>query len=352
MRIARVSVGRASMPRVDPSWRTATYAASAVEGLIVEVEADGLVGIGGTAAHPNSVTGDVLEAQLKGPVSNALVGTDALERTAIRERLRGAQLHRSAVSAVDLALNDLVGKRAGLPCHALWGGAVRPGGEVIRFVGVKSPTELVAAAGALMEEGFTHLKVKLGTGLAEDVERIRALRSDFGDRVWIAVDGNGAYRTDGAIELSRALEPYDVRLIEQPIDYDDLEGLARLTAASPIPIMADQSVRGVDSALEVCRRHAAHVVSIKAGQTGSLDECRRVAEMCLAFGIRVHVGGGGHPCVVDAAMAQVAVSVPGIEEECEVGEHLAVSGDITSGLIRNGRFEVTDAPGLGVSIVD
>ena len=88
MKIERVSVRRVSMPRVDPGWRTATYAASAVEGLIVEIEADGVVGIGGAAAHPNSVTGDVLGAQLEGPVSSILVGADALERTSLVERLR------------------------------------------------------------------------------------------------------------------------------------------------------------------------------------------------------------------------------------------------------------------------
>ena len=92
-------------------------------------------------------------------------------------------------------------------------------------------------------------------------------------------------------------------------------------------------------------------MSIKAGQTGSLDECRRVAELCLAFGVRVHIGGGGHPSVVDAAMAQVAASVPGIEDACEVGECLAVTGDPTTGfIIRDGRFELTDAPGLGITL--
>ena len=117
--------------------------------------------------------------------------------------------------------------------------------------------------------------------------------------------------------------------------------------------MADQFVRGVASALQVCQRHAADVVSIKAGQTGSLDECRRVAELCPAFGPRGHVGGGGHPSVVDAAMAHVASSVPGIDEECEVGECLAITGDLTTGFtIRDGRYELSDAPGLGVTLTE
>jgi L-Ala-D/L-Glu epimerase len=351
LRIAELRVHTATMPRVDPAWRTASYAASAVEGIVVELEADGLIGIGGTAAHPRAAAGFDIPGQLKTGARSILLGADALDRRALVEQLRAAGLHASAVSAVDLALNDLLAKTVGAPCYALWGGATRRGGPVARFVGIKPPEQVAVAAGTLLEDGFTHFKVKLGTGLADDVARIRALRAALGSDVWISVDGNGAYTVDEAIELSHALERFDVSMIEQPIDYADIDGLTRLTAASPIPIMADQCVRGVDSALEVCQRHAADIVSIKPGQTGSLDECRRVAELCLAFGIRAHVGGSAHPSIVDAAMAHLAVSVPGIDEVSEVGESLAVTGDLTAGFtIRDGRFELTDESGFGVAL--
>ena len=218
------------------------------------------------------------------------------------------------------------------------------------MVGLKTPADLEAAARTLLEQGFAHLKVKVGTSPAEDAARIRRLREAFGPRLWIAVDGNGAYAPDEAIDLSRALAPYDVRLIEQPIDYRDLDGLARVTAASPIPIMADQYVTDVASALRLCQRRAAHLVSIKATKMGSLDECRRVAELCQAFGIGVHVGGSAGPAVVEAAQAQLAAALPWIDEECEVGEFLAVTGDPSVGVtIRDGRLELGDAAGLGVT---
>src|SRR5207253_3071448 len=142
---------------------------------------------------------------------------------------------------------------------------------------------------------------KIGTGLAEDIERIRELRETFGNDIWIAVDGNGACTPAGAIELSRALEVYGVALIEQPISYNDLNGLAEITQASRIPIMVDQCVKDVTSALAVCQMKAAHVVSTKATSLGSLDDCRRVYEICRAFGVRVHFAGSVTSAIVDIA---------------------------------------------------
>lgn len=351
MQITNVRITRVSMPRVDPAWRTSSYAASSVEGFLLEIEAEGLVGLGGTAAHPSQISGDDLEAQLNGPVRAALLGLDALAGNQVRQRLRAEGVHSRALLAADLALHDLFGQRANLPCHALWGGAVRTSLPVVRMVGIKAPPELEAAVGSLVDQGFTHLKVKIGTGIEEDVERIYLLRRVFGPSLWIGVDGNGAYTPDEAIALARKLEPYDVQLIEQPIDYRDLVGLARVTEASPIPIMADQCVTDVASALRLCQRRAAHVVSIKATKMGSIDECRRVAELCLAFGIGVHVGGSVAPSVVDAAQAHLAAALPWIDEECELAEFRAVTGDPTSGvIIRDGRLQLGTAPGLGISM--
>jgi L-Ala-D/L-Glu epimerase len=355
MKIESVRIIRASMPRSDPEWRTASYAASDVQGLLLEIAAGGAIGIGGLAARPpgKGTPVEELERQLVGPIRSTLIGQDALNRTALLQKLQAAGLQRSAVSAIDIALHDLLGQATELPCYALWGGAALPEVAVVRMVGIKPPEQLVDAVGVMMDEGYTHFKVKLGTGVAEDEARVRALREAYGDRIWIGIDGNGAYSVDDAIALSRALEPHDVRLIEQPIDYTDLDGLAHLTSVSPVPIMSDQIVNSVAAALEVCQRRAAHVVAIKVGQTGSIDQCRQVAEMCLAFGLRVHVGGGAHPAIIDAAAAHVAVSVPGIDPEAEIGECFALTNDPISGYgFERGRWRPGTTPGFGVGIAE
>ncbi|MBI4529296.1 MAG: hypothetical protein HY695_36315 [Deltaproteobacteria bacterium] len=350
MKIDEFRLSRFKMERLDPTWRTASYAATGVDGFVIEIFAGSTVGIGGTAAHPNSMAADDLENQLNGPVRNALVGADPRLGNLIHQELLASNVHPRARLAADLALHDLIGKIAGLPCHAFWGGSIRSKVKVVRMVGIKPPSELKTAVEALLQQGFKHLKVKIGTGLAEDVERIRTLRRQFGNDIWIAVDGNSAYSPSSAIKLSRALEPYGVSLIEQPIDYNDLNGLARVTQASRIPIMADQCVTDPSSALAVCRMGAAHIVSIKGTSLGSLDECRRVYEICRAFGIRIHFGGSVVSAIADMAQAQLAASLPGVDEECEVGEFMAVKGDPVTGVdINHGELEVGSEPGWGLS---
>ncbi len=351
MKITDVRVTRLKMPRVDPAWRTASYADNSVEGFILEIDADGMTGIGGTAGHPRSMPADKLEAQLRGPIRGALLGANALSGNVVRVAIGKTDVDARAAIAADLALYDLAGKIANLPCHALWGGTVRSQVRIVRMVGIKAPDDLVATVGQLLEQGITHMKVKIGTGINEDVERIRALRKAFAEGICIGIDGNGAYTPDQAIELSRALAPYNVQLIEQPIDYRDLDGLARVTAASPIPIMADQCVADVKSALEVCQRKAAHVVSVKLTKMGSIDECRRVFEICQAFGVRVHIGGSAGPAVVDIAAAHLAASFSAIDEDCEVGEFQALKGEPTSGAtVNNGCVEIGNVPGWGLSL--
>ena len=351
MKITDVRVTRLKMPRVDPAWRTASYAGNSVESFILEIVADGVTGIGGTAGHPRSMPPDKLEAQLNGPIRTALLGADPLCGNSVRAAIGKADVDARATIAADLALYDIAGKIAKLPCHALWGGALRPNIRIVRMVGIKAPEELVTTVGQLLEDGITHMKVKVGTGIKEDVERIRALRKSFAERISIGIDGNGAYTPDEAIELSRALEPYNVGLIEQPIDYRDLDGLAKVTAASLIPIMADQCVDDAESALEVCQRKAAHVVSVKLTKMGSIDECRRVFEICRAFGVRVHIGGSAGPAVVDIAAAQLTASFSAIDEDAEVGEFQALSGEPTYGAtVKHGCVEIGDAPGWGLSL--
>jgi L-alanine-DL-glutamate epimerase-like enolase superfamily enzyme len=353
MKIEQVRINRFTLERIDSSWRTATYSARAVDGFIVQILAGDFIGVGATAAHPNNISGDDLERQLVGPIKEACVGQDPLFRSTICAAAAAKNIHPRALMALDLALYDLLGKIADLPCHAFWGGALRKKIKVVRMVGIKAPLELSETVGALLDEGYKHFKIKFGTGIARDVESIRHLREHFGPEIWISVDANGAYATDEAIELSRRLEEFNISSIEQPVNYRDLSGLAEVSRASAVPIMADQCVRDPASALAVCRSQAAHIVSLKSTSLGSIDNCRRVYEICRSFGIRVHFGGSVTSSIVDVAQAQLAASLAEADEECEVGEFMAVRGEpVVAPTIDNGELEISSQAGWGVTLAD
>ena len=112
MKITDVRVTRLKMPRVDPAWRTASYAGNSVESFILEIVADGVTGIGGTAGHPRSMPPDKLEAQLNGPIRVALLGADPLCGNAVREAIGKTDVDARATIAADLALYDIAGKIA------------------------------------------------------------------------------------------------------------------------------------------------------------------------------------------------------------------------------------------------
>src|SRR4051794_25498040 len=130
MKIQDVKIRRVSMPRRDPQWATARYSATqggyeAIQGFVLTAVADGIEGIGATAAHLWQITGDDLQQQLEGPLREVLEGADALNANEMHQRISSLNLSPRARLGADLLVQDLVGKKLGLPCHALWGGAIK-----------------------------------------------------------------------------------------------------------------------------------------------------------------------------------------------------------------------------------
>jgi L-alanine-DL-glutamate epimerase-like enolase superfamily enzyme len=351
MKIDGLRLLRVGLRRVDPAWRTSLYSDTTVDGFVLEVRAGGVVGLGATAALALQIGGDDLEAQLRRDVLPRLRGADALEGTAIRAAIRDAGVHPRTLLAADLALHDLLGRAAGLPCHVLWGGPVTPGIDVVRMIGLKPPDDLAAAADVLVADGFHHLKLKIAGVFDEDLARIRAVRSHVGPEVGLEVDANGAYDAAGAIRLAEELDGLGVRIFEQPVPARDLEALHAVTLASPVPVMADQGVMNVADALEICRRGAARMISIKLVKMGTIDECRRVADVCAAFGVGVRVGGSAAPAVVDMAQVHLAVAVPALAAPAEVAEFLSVTDDpCQAPRIISGRLAPAAEPGFGLGL--
>lgn len=346
MIIDTVRVKVVALPRRDPGWRTASYASDVVQGVYVAIEVDGVTGVGATAAHPRTMPCQTLTDALDDRVAPALAGTELSRAWQAIDALEG--IPSRARIAVDLAMHDLLGKLAGVSAEVLWGGPARDRVKVVRMVGIKQPDEICDAVAPLYETGLRGFKLKIGQGVAADVDCVRRVRDQFGDDVTITVDANAAYDLENAQRLCAELADLKVACIEQPVSYKDIDAMATLKKTSSVPLMADQLVHTTADAVRVANLGAADVVSCKLTKSGSIAEAIRLLDVCTALGLVVHLGGSGAPAVMDSALTRLALARADFDSIAEVGESEALIDPHTSGVAYDGPWARSDGrPGLG-----
>lgn len=264
---------------------------------------------------------------------------------------RGALLRM--LSAVDIAVWDLLARRAGQPLRVMLGGsedtvaAYASGGYYRPGDSYENVTAELERYGEL---GFTDFKLKFGgLPLAEDLARVAAARRVLGPDARLALDVNNGWQTlEEAVQVIDALQEFDIWWIEEPFAPDDIANHARLTAHSPIPIATGEieATRwGFGQLLDQC---AAHILQPDACVVGGVSEWRRVASLAAEKGVPVipHWHANLH--------AQLAAATP----NCPAVEYFALSEDIfnferlvTNPLtVENGRIVLDQTPGIGVEV--
>lgn len=352
-RIVEVVTTPVTVPLHTP-FVTALRSTTVVTGLLVRVtDDDGRTGWG-EAPQVWEVTGESLAgaaACVAGPLAGAVRGHDPDDLLALCRAVQAAvAANAGAKAAVDVALHDLAARRLGLPLVRLLGG--KPG---------RVPTDVTVAAGAAQDvaeaararvaEGFGVLKLKLGVDATGDLDRVLAVRRAVGPHVLLRVDANQGWTARQAVRLLRELADRgaDLELVEQPVPARDLDGLARVTAASPVPVMADESVHGVRDLVEMIRRGAADLVNVKLAKAGGLSVGRALLDLAHAHGIGTTVGSMMETHVgVGAAAALAAASTTTTVADLDAAwwtQHPAYDG----GPAYDGAaLLLPDEPGLGV----
>ena len=256
-----------------------------------------------------------------------------------------------AKAAMDVALHDLAARRAGVSLVELLGGAAgeqRVPTDVTVSAG--EPDELAATTAKRTTEGFTVLKLKVGTDATTDVARVRAVR-DAAPDARIRVDANQGWTAEEAISVIRALEDagLGIEFVEQPVDRYDVAGLARVTGAVDTPVMADESVFAPRDLEAVIDRRAADLVNVKLAKCGGLGVARDLLERARAAGMGTIVGSMMEgPIGVGAAAALVAAVGTSHVSDLDAA-WWAASSPVTGGATYDGGVVVLPAaPGLGV----
>lgn len=354
MTIIEVRCTRLTTPLHSP-FVTALRRATNLETTVVElVDSEGHHGFG-EAPQAWRVTGESLagsEACLSGPLADVVRGRSTDDLPELTQSVSDAVVgNHGAKAAMDVALHDLAARRAGLSLPRFLGTSNHQVDTDVT-VSAGQVERLTADAKARVAEGFEVLKVKVGADAATDVARIHAVRRAVGPAVRIRVDANQGWTPGEAVRVIRALEDadLDIEFVEQPVAAADLAGLAAVTAAVDIPVMADESVFGLRDLSELVRLRAADLVNVKLAKCGGLTTAVRLLETARAHGIGTLVGSMMEgPIGVGAAASLVAAYPTTCVSDLDAAWWAAsspVKGGITYG---PGIVVLPDAPGLGIS---
>ncbi len=334
-------------PMTPPS----SWTAGTRKQIVVRVRTDaGLVGLGEAFAYgaPLAVCNVIAES-----LAPMLIGQDPARIEALVDLMhRGTMIYGRrglgmfAISGVEIALWDLLGKARGAPVYELLGGATRPRlpvyASLLRY---DSPDEVAQACRQYAAQGFTRLKIH-----QTDVASVRAAREAVGDGVELMLDTNCPWTPDEAIAMARALEPYRLFWLEEPVwPPEDYRGLARVCRATATPIASGENESTLYGFREIIDGGAADILQPSITKVGGISEFKKIATLAQAANLPVaphsfYFGPGLAATLHVAATfgGAMPVEFPTGEYETPFLAHPLVA--------RDGWMEVPSGPGLGVEI--
>jgi len=364
MQIREVESTLVRVPVRRPT-RMATRVLTQRDYLLVTVRAGGLEGTG--YAYIGTAGGEIAREAVRTQLCSVLLGADADDIVGAWERMyqetllsgrRGAVLR--AMSAVDVALWDLLGKRAGLPLAVLLGGGLAPvpayasGGYYVVDPSRTPAEQVTDEITANRVQGFVDHKIKVG-GLSpqEDAERVAAAAAVIGGTGRLALDANNAYSTvKEAVRIVRlfqeAAAETGVWWIEEPLRPDDVAGYAELAQRLDIPVATGEIAQSRWEFRELIERRAADILQPDAGVLGGVTEFLRVVR--AADTAAIPVAPHWH--------ANLHVHLAAASPNCLAIEHFTLDKDIynfetvltpeTRAGFRDGTVLVPERPGLGI----
>ena len=310
--------------------------------VLVEIEVGGVAGRG--EAEPTPYYGETAGTALTAlerfdPAPLEGIGRDdSIEEivSACAEQLRG---HVSVLAALDAALWDVRGRQLGRPVWALLGAPGTCRVPTSYTIAIADP-DAMARRAERAARSYKVLKVKVGTD--DDAARLRAIREVTA--LPIRLDANAAWRADEARERVGQLAEFGIELVEQPCAREDIEGLARVREASPVPILADESCH---TAADIPRlASAVDGVNVKLVKSGGLCEGARVVAAAGEHGMKVMIG-----CMTSSSLAITAAAhLAGRADFVDLDGNLLLAEDPFRGaLVEDGVIQIPQSPGLGVS---
>lgn len=350
MRVSRIELRLVGLPLVRP-FRTSFGTSTRKECVLVRVETDEAEGWGecvsdiepGFSEEFNDGAWSVIHNFL-GPALIAASDVDLPDLAGVFGSVRGNPMAKATLidAVIDASL------RAQGISLATYLGGTRPRVECGVSVGITPTTdELLKQVEGYVDQGYRRIKLKIEPGL--DLERVAAVRSAH-PHVPLSVDANAAYTSDD-LEVFRALDAYDLLMIEQPLHHDDLVRHAELQRSIETDLCLDESIRSADDARAALELGSCRIVNIKQGRVGGVIEARAVHDVALERGVPVWCGGmleTGVGRAVNVALASMpGFTLPGDTSSSSRYFHEDLTEPFE--MARDGTMAVPTGPGIGVT---
>ncbi len=327
------------------------------QSLLVRIEAaNGLVGWGEASAAP-LMTGDTLPgmaAAVADHLAPLVRGQDALDRARLAARCADALLHNTgAKCALDMAINDLVGRHLGVSLCDLFGGALRDEVQPMFLLGNSRVEDDVAEASGKLKEGWTFFKLKIGIKApAQEAEAVLAVRRHLGEEIALCADANMGMKFAEARQFAERAREADLLFMEQPLLAEDFEGMAALARESPIPQCGDESIASIASIIALQRLGAIQGANIKTIKLGGIGVTARAMSVCAGLGLNINLACKVAESSLGAsAIVQLGCVAPNLNWGLSITNHyLAEDLAVTPLRIERGRVARPRGPGLGVEI--
>lgn len=354
-RIDKITAYPVAVPLRTPM-KLASEVITAAENLVVHVvDSDGIEGWGEAASAP-TMTGELLPgmvAAVQRFIAPALLGQPADDLDGLGRILRKSiRANSGAKAAVDIALHDLVGKRREMSVSALLGEVRHESVPVIRMISPAGPGTLSERASEAAGAGYTHFKLKVGAGVAQDADNVAKLRDVIGMDRHLSADANMGWTAEEALEFLDRVAGFDLAYLEQPVADDDVTSMAAISARTPVPLCIDEALHGPQDIVAHAQARAAVGAGIKliklAGYAGAAEAERlaREAGWNTTYASKIAETSIGAAATLHAAARAVTVDW-GVSITTQYLE-----GDIAGEpvAIREGVAAIPSGSGLGVSV--
>jgi L-alanine-DL-glutamate epimerase-like enolase superfamily enzyme len=330
--------------------------------LAVEVEtSEGIVGLGNAALSPR-----VCKAAIDRYLAPLVIGHDPFDYEYLWQRMyrsthawgrKGAGM--AAISAIDIAIWDIMGKATGRPVYKLLGGQTKEKIPCYASKLYSQPLpELAAEARRYLDQGFKAMKLRFGwgpkdgaAGMRRNVELVRTVREVIGADVDLMADAYMGWNLEYARRMLPLLEPFNLRWLEEPVIADDIEGYVELKKLARFPISGGEHEFTAYGFKDLLERHAVDVIQYDTNRVGGITAARKVNALAEAGSVPV-IPHAGQMHNYHLTMSSIASPMSEFfpVHEVEVGNELFYYLFEGEPQPKDGFIELPDRPGLGIEL--